>query len=916
GTGSPSGNGTGGGGGDFGDFNFIPWNPNPIPSAGAVAETFAVPGGPTTVIPIPTEPIIVTIGPVGGTAPQFIFLDPGGTPVTAQIPTPVIEVNGITPTWNFNILPPTSGPIIFTAPVSGAVTFSQVVSSPSSGAIVTVTGPGDSLWSVEGGGLAGPTILGTLPPSVGVSGGITPTPIMPVGWLGPWTDPITPHTVTTGQPPQVNTDIAWNPNPFPSPGAVSETFVCSGTTTSFPIPTATTTVSAGGATITLNSGGTPVGGPLATQCSEVGGIFPTWGLDIIPPPGAATITFTGPLTGSPTYISAVVVPPNSDSPDPTVTGPPGDKNRCDSTNIWSLLFNLIIHPCLPLDIGIIGGITPVPIKPPGWDGPWSNPIPRPTPPPPGGDPDDNNQSTMSQSSASSSSSSADSCPTMPADLTLPDDPANADWDAEGTDPDRRRKRGELPIVLLLTTNRCVNIPRCPGTMVTNPLNVLLGSGDYVELDPAGGIIGTTLTSTPVDGQPVGEVNLDKLLCRLGYIGQWVGTDPMTDASCTWVSDNLVTYVRVDNTMMGVALVQAIDQTPNMLWVDKPLNQAKSNVVNQNSNTAANPPMRAAMDNISTIYTSWQAASDQIYRVEFFLRYLASLGEYFARSSQIFEASALRVQNLLSEITPTEVIVDDASLPLMFNTWLTNLINTYPSGCTTRANNAYAYYRNSMQTLAGRLGTPVLACYPLYTLNTYNPSTFTAAILLPPIPASPRCNVPGTPGVLTYTGVAQPGALPAVGTLQYGNNNNQVQMMGSGNTDFYAIGSGPSISGDHIQGRDLSSFDECPNSFIFNDVGNGTAGYATANIAFTCGNGLGPQDVGITWMMGGQQLPACILVRGSANSPWEVLCSPTAAETTACAEAVVLANGARKRAPPLQPLTMDISALSFSVLGGL
>jgi hypothetical protein len=32
-----------------------------------------------------------------------------------------------------------------------------------------------------------------LPTTVGVSGGITPTPIMPVGWLGPWTDPIIPH---------------------------------------------------------------------------------------------------------------------------------------------------------------------------------------------------------------------------------------------------------------------------------------------------------------------------------------------------------------------------------------------------------------------------------------------------------------------------------------------------------------------------------------------------------------------------------------------------------------------------------------------------------------------------------------------------------------------------------------------------
>ncbi|KAJ7053167.1 pectate lyase superfamily protein-domain-containing protein [Mycena amicta] len=971
GTGSPGGNGTSGDGG-FGDFNFIPWNPNPIPSAGAVSETFAIPGGPTTVIPIPTTPTIVTIGAPGGTATQFVFLDPGGTPVTAQIPTSVNEVNGVTPTWSFNIVPPTSGPITFTG-VSGGPTFSSVVPSPSSGATVTVTAPGGASWSIVGGGAAGPTIIGTLPTTVGVSGGITPTPIMPVGWLGPWTDPIIPHTVTTGQPPQVNTDIAWNPNPFPSPGAVSETFVCSGTTTSFPIPTATTTVSAGGATITLNSGGTPVGGPLATQCSEVGGIFPTWSLDIIPPPGASTITFTGPLTGSPTYISVVPVPPKTDSPVPTVTGPPGDKNPCDSTNIWTLLFNLIIHPCLPLDIGIIGGITPVPIKPPGWTGSWSNPIPRPTPPPPGGNPDDENDTTSA--SQSSSSTSSGSCPTQPADLTLPDDPANADWDGQGTDPDRRRKRARsrppqskgiarrearrarkvyrdrtsslafqlaacsantrtsgpsaedissafaLPLpASSQASGQChpyahprVNIPRCAGVAVVNPANVLLGAADYVKLDPAGGIIGTTLVGVPVAGSPVGQVTNQEHVFELGYIGQWVGAAPMASASCTWVEDNLIDYVRADGSTMGVALVQAIDRTPNMVWVDKPLNQAKSNVVNQNSAGTTNPPMNAAMTDISNA-ASFQDAADEIYRIEFFLRNLAALGQYFAGTSQIFESTALRVQDLLSEITPDDVLVDDASIPLMFNTWLTNLINTYPNGCTSRANNAYAFYRTSMQTLAARVGTPVPPCYPLYTGNIYNPSSFTARLLLPAAPTSPRCNVPGTGGVLTYTEVAPAGALPAVGILQYGNNNNDVQMMGSGNTDFYAIGSGPSISGNHIQGRDLSSFDECPNSFLFNDVPPNTAGYQTANIAFTCGNGLGAQDVGITWVMNGQQLPACILVRGSPTSAWEVLCSPTAAENTACAEEVLLDGGARKRA--LQPGSMAISSLDFSVLGGL
>lgn len=88
----------------------------------------------------------------------------------------------------------------------------------------------------------------------------------------------------------------------------------------------------------------------------------------------------------------------------------------------------------------------MPIPPPGWSGPWTNPIPRPTPPPPGGGDDDQ---TTSQASSSSSSDAA--CPTKPANLDLPDDDDNADWDDEGSDPDERRRdvqiipRGESQI---------------------------------------------------------------------------------------------------------------------------------------------------------------------------------------------------------------------------------------------------------------------------------------------------------------------------------------------------------------------------------------------------------------------------------------------------------------------------------------
>lgn len=54
---------------------------------------------------------------------------------------------------------------------------------------------------------------------------------------------------------------------------------------------------------------------------------------------------------------------------------------------------------------------------------------------------------------------------------------------------------------------------------------------------------------------------------------------------------------------------------------------------------------------------------------------------FADTADMFLATALQVQNLLAEITPTSVPDDELSIPGIFNEWLFNLIGTYPTGCT-------------------------------------------------------------------------------------------------------------------------------------------------------------------------------------------------------------------------------------------
>lgn len=139
----------------------------------------------------------------------------------------------------------------------------------------------------------------------------------------------------------------------------------------------------------------------------------------------------------------VVPVPSKNAPPVTVTGPPGDKNRCNTFNFWTLLFGGAILDCLPLDIGIIGGITPVPVPPPQWKGPWTNPIPRPTPPPDG---DDSTKTTTSASSSSTSSSET-ACQPKPTVYDWPDDPENADSENDGTDPDRRRREVEVAHVI-------------------------------------------------------------------------------------------------------------------------------------------------------------------------------------------------------------------------------------------------------------------------------------------------------------------------------------------------------------------------------------------------------------------------------------------------------------------------------------
>ncbi|KAI0027189.1 hypothetical protein K488DRAFT_62410 [Vararia minispora EC-137] len=190
----------------------------------------------------------------------------------------------------------------------------------------------------------------------------------------------------------------------------------------------------------------------------------------------------------------------------------------------------------------------------------------------------------------------------------------------------------------------------------------------------------------------------------------------------------------------------------MVWADTSMNQAKSNVVNNNRQTAAQPPQQDTMDFIRDTAVFGNRYDDQeIWEIEYFIRSFAALGTYFGRTSSIFQNTASQMQNLLSEITPDSVFNPTQSLPALFYEWLLETVQAYPNGCMSRTTNAFNYYRMAMSTVAAREGLtngPPACTYQLYWAVVTNPDEFLQA-LLPAQPTTPSCHVPGSQGQIQY-----------------------------------------------------------------------------------------------------------------------------------------------------------------------
>ncbi|KAF7343140.1 Chitin synthase [Mycena venus] len=157
-------------------YTQIEWNPNPVPPSGAVSETF-VKSTTTIVIAIPQTTTTVII------AGASITLAPGGTPVNGPLPSDVSISGAVTPTWNPNIIPPTSS-----WQFRRHLMLRHEISPPGD-----TNSNGDDWWLLLFGGVVG----GLLPPDVGIPGGSTPTAAPPIDWTGAWTDPAPTSTSTT-----------------------------------------------------------------------------------------------------------------------------------------------------------------------------------------------------------------------------------------------------------------------------------------------------------------------------------------------------------------------------------------------------------------------------------------------------------------------------------------------------------------------------------------------------------------------------------------------------------------------------------------------------------------------------------------------------------------------------------------------
>ncbi|KAJ7837272.1 hypothetical protein B0H13DRAFT_2368270 [Mycena leptocephala] len=164
------------------------------------------------------------------------------------------------------------------------------------------------------------------------------------------------------------------------------------------------------------------------------------------------------------------------------------------------------------------------------------------------------------------------------------------------------------------------------------------------------------------------------------------------------------------------------------------------------------------------------------------------------------------------------------------------------------------------------------------MSPYNPSSFNFQALLPAAPTTASCNVPGTEGTVGYVGGGT-----TVKTIPF--DTTPQRIMGSGNLNFYAVGSGASRTGVHYQAIDASMIgSQCTNVFsMLNDLPNTQGSLGDANLDLQCGRATGAQEVNFNWVFNGQTLGCAALVSGHpGGTTTTIFCSANQGAALACA----------------------------------
>ncbi|KAJ7636563.1 hypothetical protein FB45DRAFT_1138282 [Roridomyces roridus] len=310
----------------------------------------------------------------------------------------------------------------------------------------------------------------------------------------------------------------------------------------------------------------------------------------------------------------------------------------------------------------------------------------------------------------------------------------------------------------------------------------------------------------------------------------------------------------------------------MVWVDLPMNQAKSNIVDQDQNVQAG--------NIKKITDFTSSASyNKALDMEYFLRNFAAVGDCndfpsaFTSRPDIhtdldqnagkFQSTAQHVQDLLTEVTPPS---PEFNLPAVFNAWLRGLVSSYPASCSSLMLTTYSNYQAQMNQISQKLGTAVPNCFSLYHAGGPVPSSFTWQNLIPPAPTIPDCNLPGTEGqVILYTNAL---GIPVVASGSF-------FILGSGNSNFHALGTTRSLSSPHYVAEDLTYVGTGCAGVYSIGLGLPTAGpnFVDAHIAVDCNGQQGKVATPFNFVVNDQQLLCILLNFNDGTNGYYTVCGP-------------------------------------------